>query len=260
MSAFSIFTAALACLAPVASAYTQPTGDAPVGNPFTAPVLNTIVTAGQPFTVQWTPTTNGSVSLLLMKGPPTGLVYVSTLADTIDNSGSFVWTPGTDLTPGPTSTTGYGIELIVDATGQYQYTTQFGVSNSALDASASGSASAAAASSAGSATDAAPSSSALLATDSAIAQSTTVLPMSSTDAAATSASATAVSTLPLANASTTLITTPVTASSTTMPATITGATRTTGAVTSASSTGGAAHVRSGFLGVAAVAGVALLAI
>jgi hypothetical protein len=48
-----------------------------------------------------------------------------------ENDGEFVWTPSTSLEPtdGPQ---GYGIQLIVDSganKGQYQYTTQFGISN-----------------------------------------------------------------------------------------------------------------------------------
>jgi hypothetical protein len=48
------------------------------------------------------------------------------IVEGIANSGSYSWTPSTDLED---DTTHYGIELIDDATGQYQYSTQFGISN-----------------------------------------------------------------------------------------------------------------------------------
>ncbi|OQO14256.1 hypothetical protein B0A48_01132 [Cryoendolithus antarcticus] len=125
MSIKSILTVFAAGLA-FASAYTKPTGDAPEGNPISQPGLNSIVPAGENFTVTWKPTTDGTVSLILLKGPATDLKLVYPIAEKIKNSGSFVWDPKTDLEPG---TTGYGIQLIDDATGQYQYTTQFGISN-----------------------------------------------------------------------------------------------------------------------------------
>ena len=42
----------------------------------------------------------------------------SVIADGVDNTGSFTWTPTADLEVVPTS--GYGIQLVVEKTGQYQ--------------------------------------------------------------------------------------------------------------------------------------------
>ena len=125
-SFFSLFTAGLACLVPLTSAYTQPTGDAPDGNPIYTPGLNDVVPVGQPYGITWQPTTEGTVSLVLLKGPSTNAVPQYALVEGIDNTGNYWWTPSDDLEPGET---GYGIQLIVDATGQYQYSTQFGISN-----------------------------------------------------------------------------------------------------------------------------------
>lgn len=51
-SLFSLFTAGLALFAPLATAYTQPVGDSPKGNPISQPGLMSIVPAGKPFTVR----------------------------------------------------------------------------------------------------------------------------------------------------------------------------------------------------------------
>lgn len=103
-----------------------PVGE-PSGNAITRP-LNEIVPACKPFTITWQPTTPNTVSILLLKGPATNVVkFGPSLAEGIANSGSLTWTPSADLeaTTGPN---GYGIQLIDDVTGQYQYSTQFGIS------------------------------------------------------------------------------------------------------------------------------------
>ncbi|KAK4542928.1 hypothetical protein LTR36_006117 [Oleoguttula mirabilis] len=125
-SLFSLFTAGLACLIPFANAYTQPVGAAPKGNPISKPGLNSVVPVGESYTVTWEPTTSGTVTLVLLKGPSTDAEPQYAIAEKIENSGTYSWTPSTDLAPGQT---GYGIQLIDDANGQYQYTTQFGISN-----------------------------------------------------------------------------------------------------------------------------------
>lgn len=127
-SLFSLFTAGLACFAPLAYAYTQPVGAEPEGNPITEPITGVIVPAGQPFEITWTPTTSGTVTLVLLKGPSTNAVPQYAIVENIPNSGSYSWTPSTKLAPS-SDATGYGIQLICDDDGQYQYSTQFGISN-----------------------------------------------------------------------------------------------------------------------------------
>ncbi|KAI9801902.1 MAG: hypothetical protein M1833_002216 [Piccolia ochrophora] len=128
-----------------ASAYTQPVGDTPSGNPISKPGLNEVVPVNQPFTIEWDvsnplnllpassctdiypkPTTPGTVTLLLLRGPSENVKPLFPIAEKIPNQGSYIWTPGQDLEP---DTTRYGIQLIVDETGAYQYTSQFGISN-----------------------------------------------------------------------------------------------------------------------------------
>jgi len=104
-----------------------PVGDAPVGNPVTRP-LTEVIPACKPFTITWTPTTANTLSIILRKGPSENNVpFGPPIVVGIPNSGSFVWTPSAslDATPGAG---GYGIQLIDDITGQYQYSNQFGIS------------------------------------------------------------------------------------------------------------------------------------
>jgi hypothetical protein len=87
------------------------------------------VPACEPFTITWQPTTPNTVSVLLLKGPATNVVkFGPSLAEGIANSGSLVWTPTADLPTTNGAPLGYGIQIIDDVTGQYQYSTQFGIS------------------------------------------------------------------------------------------------------------------------------------
>jgi hypothetical protein len=120
------FTAAtLVAFAGAAAAYHAPTGAYPSGNPFSYPSASCIVPACKPYKITWDPTTEGSVTLVLVRGPPENVKPVYTIADNIPNSGSYEWTPSSDT---EADTTHYGIQLICDTTGAYQYTPQFGVS------------------------------------------------------------------------------------------------------------------------------------
>jgi hypothetical protein len=110
-----------------AAAQIHPAVGDPKGNAITRP-LNEIVPKCEPFTITWEPTTTGTVSVLLLKGPSTNVVkFGPSLAEGIANSGSLAWTPASDL-PVTESNQGYGLQIIDDATGQYQYSTQFGIS------------------------------------------------------------------------------------------------------------------------------------
>ncbi|ORY06382.1 Ser-Thr-rich glycosyl-phosphatidyl-inositol-anchored membrane family-domain-containing protein [Clohesyomyces aquaticus] len=120
---------ALALFAGAVAALHAPVGD-PSGNPITAPLIE-IVPACKPYTIKWTPTTYNKVSLVLLRGPSTNVVPLATIVEGIDNSGSFVWTPASSL---EADTTHYGLQLIDDVTGQYQYSTQFGISKDACGA------------------------------------------------------------------------------------------------------------------------------
>ncbi|KAG0138325.1 Ser-Thr-rich glycosyl-phosphatidyl-inositol-anchored membrane family-domain-containing protein [Tuber indicum] len=123
---YTLFTA-LAAAFTFANAYTTPVGDTPEGNPIGKPGLGEIVPAGSPYTITWNPTTGGTVTLLLLRGPSNNVVPLYPIVEKAPNTGTYTWTPATDL---EADVSRYGIQLIDDATGKYQYTTQFGVSNS----------------------------------------------------------------------------------------------------------------------------------
>ncbi|KAH7406564.1 Ser-Thr-rich glycosyl-phosphatidyl-inositol-anchored membrane family-domain-containing protein [Phaeosphaeria sp. MPI-PUGE-AT-0046c] len=119
-------TAIATLFASLAAAQHVPVGE-PNGNPITAP-LTQIVPACKEFTITWQPTTPNPVSLVLLRGPAENIKPLSTIVTGITNSGSFKWTPSSGL---EADVTHYGIQLIDDVTGQYQYSNQFGISKGA---------------------------------------------------------------------------------------------------------------------------------
>ncbi|KAH8700383.1 Ser-Thr-rich glycosyl-phosphatidyl-inositol-anchored membrane family-domain-containing protein [Talaromyces proteolyticus] len=127
------FFAIVAGLAAAVTAYEYPTpfnptasGQAPSGNPFSAPDTTHPATLGESYEITWQPTTPGPVALVLCQGPSTNCVPTLTIASQIPNSGKFSWTPE-GLTPSASSAGGYGIMLIDYSDKTYQYTTQFGI-------------------------------------------------------------------------------------------------------------------------------------
>jgi len=123
---FSILTIT-AAFAGIANAYTKPVGQ-PSGNAIIKPGLNEQVPVGKPYNIQWEPSTpkTGTVTLVLLRGPAQNIKPLYPIVEKIPNSGSYEWTPKDDLEADKTH---YAIQLIVDANGQYQYTSQFGIIN-----------------------------------------------------------------------------------------------------------------------------------
>ncbi|RVD85548.1 uncharacterized protein DFL_003868 [Arthrobotrys flagrans] len=120
-----VFTTLLAISAS-ALAYTTPTTFNVTSNPVGTPNTANIVPVGTPFEITWQPTESGTVTILLLRGPSTNILPLYPIVEKIPNTGSYQWTPKADLEP---DTTHYGIQIIIDANGQYQYSTQFGVAN-----------------------------------------------------------------------------------------------------------------------------------
>ncbi|RPA95832.1 hypothetical protein L873DRAFT_1792057 [Choiromyces venosus 120613-1] len=133
---YSLFTAVAAAFTSFANAYTTPVGDNPEGNPIVKPGLGEIVPVGAPYTITWTPTTTGTVTLVLLRGPSINVLPLYPIVEKIPNTGTYSWTPATNL---EADTSRYGIQLIDDTTGKYQYTTQFGISNPNMVSSSSSS-------------------------------------------------------------------------------------------------------------------------
>ncbi|KAI9375719.1 Ser-Thr-rich glycosyl-phosphatidyl-inositol-anchored membrane family-domain-containing protein [Aspergillus egyptiacus] len=123
-------TGLISALVAVASAYTTPDYSvAPSGNAILTPGLDEQVPAGQPYKITWDPTTEGLVSLVLLRGPSTNVQPIDTIAESIPNSGSYVWTPSTKLEP---DVTHYALLLVVESgpnKGAYQWSTQWGIKN-----------------------------------------------------------------------------------------------------------------------------------
>lgn len=138
-------------------AFTPPTTAS--WGPLTKPDLSSPVTQGGTFDVTWDPeshpTDGVTVSLVLCRGPSTNCVTDSTaIVEGVPAAAKSVsWVVPCDLPAGTQSTdTGYGMLIIVDGTGEFQYSTQFSVLANekcgSTSSSASSSASASASSSA----------------------------------------------------------------------------------------------------------------
>jgi len=137
----AFFTIVAAALAAAVNAYTTPVGANPQGNPIYKPGANERVPVGKPYTITWTPTSApNTVTLVLLRGPSTNILPLYPIVEKIPNTGSYTWTPSTAL---ENDVTHYGIQLIDDVTGFYQYTTQFGVQNDGVVSSSSAASSAA---------------------------------------------------------------------------------------------------------------------
>ncbi|KAK5677351.1 hypothetical protein LTS10_009921 [Elasticomyces elasticus] len=79
-------------------------------NPFNVPNGGYSVTAGSPTDLTWNPTTSGTVTLILRSGPSSNLIAGTVIASSIDNSGSYTWTPDTSITRG----SDYTVQIVSD--------------------------------------------------------------------------------------------------------------------------------------------------
>ncbi|KAI5785272.1 Ser-Thr-rich glycosyl-phosphatidyl-inositol-anchored membrane family-domain-containing protein [Pyronema domesticum] len=122
---FGIFAILTALSATAVNAVKEAVGQ-PQGNPIHTPGLNHIVEAGKAYDITWTPTSEGTISFVLLRGPGDAVRPIGVIVESIANSGHYTWTPGTDLED---DVTHYGLQLIQDDTGYFQYSTQFGISN-----------------------------------------------------------------------------------------------------------------------------------
>ncbi|MCJ1272899.1 hypothetical protein MMC21_000688 [Puttea exsequens] len=95
--------------------------------------LHAEVPAGQPYDITWDKSDGNSiasVSIVLCQGPSTNCVDIACIANSVSNTGSYSWNVPSDLTVSANNE-GYGLKIIDDKSGQFQYSTQFGVSNEA---------------------------------------------------------------------------------------------------------------------------------
>jgi hypothetical protein len=134
--------ALVSTFAALAAAYTTPDyTKSPQGNAVRSPGLDEQVPEGKAYTIKWDHDLGNTVSIVLLRGPSTNVVPIATLAESIPNSGEFVWTPSADLTP---DVTHYGLLIVVEDAGAnhgaYQWSTQFGLSKAEGSTSSSSSA------------------------------------------------------------------------------------------------------------------------
>ncbi|KAK7534519.1 Ser-Thr-rich glycosyl-phosphatidyl-inositol-anchored membrane family-domain-containing protein [Phyllosticta citricarpa] len=136
-SLFALFTAGLATLVKAE--------DLPNGNAIYLPGTGSVVPVGKPFDITWnatSPYSGGTVSLYLCKGPSTNCVTVGPIVTGTENDGTYAWTPETSLEDS-NGDTGYGMKIVFDSNGAYQWSTQFGISNKKSGSSSSSAAAAA---------------------------------------------------------------------------------------------------------------------
>lgn len=98
----TLFTATVAVVASFVSA------DESAFNPIVSPSNGQVVNVPKAIDITWTPTSSGNVNLILRKGGSTDLTTVATIATGIANSGTYKWTPSSDLS----TFTGYTIQIV----------------------------------------------------------------------------------------------------------------------------------------------------
>ncbi|KAK5174312.1 uncharacterized protein LTR77_001392 [Saxophila tyrrhenica] len=80
-------------------------------NAFIIPDEGIAAQGGEPLTLEWKPSTQGTVTLILRSGSSNDLNEGTVIADSIDNSGSYTWTPSNKLTRG----SDYTVEIVSDS-------------------------------------------------------------------------------------------------------------------------------------------------
>ena len=79
-------------------------------NPFNIPPEGLSASGGEPLELNWEPTTDGTVTLVLRSGSSNDLNEGTVIESGLDNSGSYTWTPSNDLTRG----SDYTVEIVDD--------------------------------------------------------------------------------------------------------------------------------------------------
>ncbi|KFY35931.1 hypothetical protein V494_05470 [Pseudogymnoascus sp. VKM F-4513 (FW-928)] len=105
--------------------------DGNLANPITNSDF-TGIAAGTPITITWTPTTESTITLKLVRADGSTLDDVSVIQSGIENSGSYTWTPDASIPKGD----GYALKIIDDADPEtnYNYTKQFPIDSDTTSA------------------------------------------------------------------------------------------------------------------------------
>ncbi|KAH8433653.1 GPI anchored serine-threonine rich family protein [Aspergillus melleus] len=119
----SIFFLTLSAIATLAAAASEK------ANPFNIPKDGYSFKTGEPTTLTWAPTTEGTVTLRLQWGGVLTPNSGTAIAKSIPNSGSFTWTPPSDLAAQPD----YTVEIISDDdTSEVNYLPRFVVAGATV--------------------------------------------------------------------------------------------------------------------------------
>lgn len=79
-------------------------------NPFTIPRSGFSFKAGEASDINWSPTTNGTVSIILRSGPSSNFDHGEIVASHVSNTGTYSWTPSKSITLG----LNYVLEIVND--------------------------------------------------------------------------------------------------------------------------------------------------
>ena len=127
--AMKLFALGLAMAASTVHAYTEPTTQIK-GNAILQPGMSSVLPVGEPFDIRWEPTTKGTVTFVLHSGPSSNaLEPLYALVEGVPNNGLYTWTPKNKLQDTNGEDEGYGLMIIDDATGKFQWSMPFGIEN-----------------------------------------------------------------------------------------------------------------------------------
>ncbi|PUU77775.1 Ser-Thr-rich glycosyl-phosphatidyl-inositol-anchored membrane family-domain-containing protein [Tuber borchii] len=126
MRYLSFFPAVLSALTGAIGSFAQGTSGQ---NAITYP-LGGSLDGNVPLTITWTPTTQGTITINLLKGPPSNLVDLGPIAASINNDGTFTWTIPNSLQDSGAMPQGdrYGFKIIDDSTKTFEYSPPFDLS------------------------------------------------------------------------------------------------------------------------------------
>jgi len=117
MRYFASFILLVSALVGLASAATTDKA-----NPVYNPVAGTVITAGQPYTVSWSPTAGKTVNLILRKGSnQDNLDILEIIATNLPNTGAFLWVPSTEYK----GDTDYSIQITSETPDTSNYSARF---------------------------------------------------------------------------------------------------------------------------------------
>ncbi|KAL7274390.1 hypothetical protein RUND412_002702 [Rhizina undulata] len=97
-------------------------------NPITNPLGGTLDST-KAVEITWKPTTQGTISLVLLKGPPSNLWEVGPIVSNIKNTGSYTWWIDNSLQDSGAMQEGYkyGLKIIDDPSGTFEYSPPFNI-------------------------------------------------------------------------------------------------------------------------------------